>query len=1136
MTKQLNQKFSKYLIPIFYTAAMLIVVFYAWNEQNKAKRGGESPLYRNLRECPSFARKGFDPADILKIPDDGPRASGEWKRFEGISRRIGDSGLDIPKRRYLSPWGNDTEEFTIIIIVEMDGAAMKFLNGNISVVPGFYFAGIGENWEVYFNGKLILSEMHLDETGRIKERRTWNAVSFPVDGALVYPGTNILALRILGDPTYRGTGLYFSSAPIYMENYKNIESGHFDYLYIFLCGFFAFTGLYYLMLFFSVQEKTEIFNLYFGIFSILLGVYIVCLQELINSLIPNSDISKRLEFGSLMLAIPIFGMFLEALGRKGETTKISRGYLAFSFFICLTQTFFCRQYGEEINVIWNVITGVYVTYLLFYEVLYFHLWKRQRTKVLKTKVPETKVLRTKVLETLVTGSDAGKAPDLPIDNILIGMVICYLCGVFDILYNTILKNNVSLFSYSVIVVYVGMVFTLSRRFSDMYKQLEKSNTMLEIAVHERTVELEKQTEIAVQANRAKSQFLATMSHEIRTPLNAVIGLSEIELRKNLHESSRDNIVQIYQSGSSLLGIINDILDISKIEAKSFELIPVEYETASLLSDTVMLNRVRIASKPIVFTLEISGDFPLMLVGDELRIKEVLNNLLSNAIKYTKEGSVTLSVAWESLSGHENEVLVRFSVRDTGIGIRKEDIWKLFSGYTQLDTRANRNIEGTGLGLEITKKLVEMMGGSIVVESEYGSGSVFTVEIIQGIAGYKPIGEETAGKLKGFNYTADMKGENINRSWMPYGKVLVVDDLPVNLQIARGLLEPYGLLVDSAESGQEAVELVKAENPRYDLIFMDHMMPEMDGIEATRIIREELDSEYGRNVPIIALTANALVGNSEMFLSKGFNGFIPKPVDIFQLDEALNKFVKDKKGAGTGEQGTGSAVREQRELPIRSDGEQQPLVPSPHSLFPNIPGVDVKKGIAMTGGTEKGYRNVLAMLSKNVEEMLPLFQTPPDPDALSLFTIHVHSLKSSIASIGAAEVSDIATKLEAAGRAGDLAFIREHLGDFFERLTALLKNIGIALRVASDGNGVQGLPIDKNPETDISTIRLFRELAESLKSRKVSEIKRVLNVLNRQTTDSKVKEVLEKISDQVLMAEFDYAVKTVEELLAAGKEE
>jgi len=435
-------------------------------------------------------------------------------------------------------------------------------------------------------------------------------------------------------------------------------------------------------------------------------------------------------------------------------------------------------------------------------------------------------------------------------------------------------------------------------------------------------------------------------------------------------------------------------------------------------------------------------------------------------------------------------------------------------YTQLDTKANRKIEGTGLGLEITKKLVEMMGGSIAVESEYGSGSVFTVEIIQGIADYKPIGGETAERLKGFNYTADMKGGIISRAWMPYGNVLVVDDLPVNLQIARGLLEPYGLLVDSAESGEKAIELIEAENPRYDIIFMDHMMPEMDGIEAVRIIRERANSEYGRTVPIIALTANALVGNTEMFLSKGFNGFISKPVDIFQLDEALNKYVRDKSKERSVEKGAGS-----REYSSNND-----------SPFPNIPGVDVKKGIFMTGGTEEGYRTVLAALYKNVEERMPIFQTVPDKDTLLMFITQVHSLKSSTASIGAAEVSDMAAKLEAAGRGGDLDFIRENLGGFSGRLAVLVGDIRIALYAAPEGDGAQDPPVDRSQEASIP--RLLRELAESLRSRKVPEIKRALSALGRQAADSKTREALDKVSDQVLMAEFDDAAKTVDELASA----
>jgi signal transduction histidine kinase/CheY-like chemotaxis protein len=870
-----KQNLSRYFVIVFYAAAMLAAVLYAYNKQNNDKRGGNSPIYRNLRECPTYARKGFDPADLRRIPDE--EQDGVWKRFETSSRRIVDSGLDIPKRSYLSPWGNDDEEFTIVFLLEMDSTDMAYINGIISVIPGIYFAGIGESWEVYFNGKLILSEMYLSETGRIRERRTWNEVSFPVDGSFVLSGTNILALRILGDPTYRGTGLYYSSAPIYMDNYRNIESRRFDYLYIFLCGLFAFTGLYFLMLFFSIKKKAEIFYLYFGIFSILICVYIVSLQGLINSLISNSDISRRLEFGSLILAIPIFGMFLEALGR-GKTTKISRSYMACSFFLCLTQTFFCLQYGEEIIIIWNVITMIYTSYLLVYEVIYFHFWKRQKENFWEA-IP-------------------AKSQTLPIGNILVGMCLCYFCGAFDILHNMFFKDNSSLFSYSVFVVYIGMVFTLSRRFSGMYKQLEQSNVILETTVKERTLELEEQTVIAVQASRAKSEFLATMSHEIRTPLNAVIGLSEIELRNRLSDSSRENIIQIHQSGASLLGIINDILDISKIEAGSFELVPVEYETAPFISGTVNLNMVRLGSKPISLVLKINGDFPAKLIGDELRVKQVLNNLLSNAIKYTDEGTVTLNMAWSARSA--GMVRLVFTVRDTGIGIRAEDMGKLFTSYTQLNTGANRKIEGTGLGLAITKNLVEMMGGSISVESEYGKGSVFTAEIIQGIENTgvddtTVIGEETAEALRNFRYTSEKKDKAITTLLMPHVQILVVDDLPSNLLVVRGLLAPYGLQVDTAASGQEAVE--KARSRDYDLIFMDHMMPEMDGVETTAAIRklEMRNEESGKSVkqtPIIALTANALRGMKEFYLENGFQDYLSKPVSPEALDEIINKWLNN----------------------------------------------------------------------------------------------------------------------------------------------------------------------------------------------------------------------------------------------------
>jgi signal transduction histidine kinase/FixJ family two-component response regulator len=521
----------------------------------------------------------------------------------------------------------------------------------------------------------------------------------------------------------------------------------------------------------------------------------------------------------------------------------------------------------------------------------------------------------------------------------------------------------------ILVLFVMIVIETTRRAKDRLienqnlrlRKLRRAaitaNRRLETAVLERTQELEEQTRIAVQANRAKSEFLATMSHEIRTPLNAVIGLSEIELRNDLPESSKDNIQQIYQSGSSLLGIINNILDISKIEAGSFELVLAEYETAPFISDTINLNRIRIASKPVSIILEINKDFPRKLIGDELRVKQVLNNLLSNAIKYTQQGTVTLNISSEPLKVNpppsptgsdqrsavplrrnkpdsltpepHGNILIRFTIKDTGLGIREEDIEKLFTSYTQLDAMANRKVEGTGLGLAIAKNLAQAMGGNISVESEYDKGSTFTLEIIQGLVysanpppspmgevplrylSFETIEEKTAEDLKEFRYVAEREGIDFVRTWMPNGKVLVVDDILVNLKVARGLLEPYGLQVDTANSGQRAIELVKLKQYRgqetegYDLVFMDHMMPEMDGVEAMKAIRawenEQLEGNSSPPVqkwqlPIIVLTANAVLGMKEKFIEKGFNDFLTKPIDVFLLDEILNRWVPKEKRA------------------------------------------------------------------------------------------------------------------------------------------------------------------------------------------------------------------------------------------------
>ncbi|MDR0314209.1 MAG: transporter substrate-binding domain-containing protein [Treponema sp.] len=403
-------------------------------------------------------------------------------------------------------------------------------------------------------------------------------------------------------------------------------------------------------------------------------------------------------------------------------------------------------------------------------------------------------------------------------------------------------------------------------------------------------------EEALNASRAKSRFIANMSHEMRTPMNVIVGLTDLLLEEG-SANIKETLEKINTAGTALMGLINNVLDISKIEAGKQDLNPVQYDVPSLLNDIITLNIIRIADKPITFKLEIEDKFPCTLFGDDLHIKQILNNLLSNAFKYTEKGTVTLRAGcqWDGTAlAAPNDLWVSFSVSDTGIGIRKEDMAKLFTEYNQADTSANRKIEGTGLGLSITKKIVELMGGEISVGSEYGKGTTFHVRIRQGFITDMPIAKETVESLNNFHYLDEKKQARVKliRPDLGYARVLVVDDFPTNLDVAVGMLRKYKMQVDCLDNGQDAVSRIAAGEPAYNAVFMDHMMPGMDGIEATKMIRA-LGTKYAKEIPIIALTANAVAGNEQMFLDNGFNAFLPKPFNAMTLDSIVQRCVRDE---------------------------------------------------------------------------------------------------------------------------------------------------------------------------------------------------------------------------------------------------
>jgi signal transduction histidine kinase/ActR/RegA family two-component response regulator len=392
---------------------------------------------------------------------------------------------------------------------------------------------------------------------------------------------------------------------------------------------------------------------------------------------------------------------------------------------------------------------------------------------------------------------------------------------------------------------------------------------------------EENRKAAVRANEAKSEFLANMSHEIRTPLNAIIGMNEMVMREEISPQAEEYSQNIYNAGQTLLAIINDILDFSKIESGKMEIVPVTYELSSVLNDVINMVTKKVTDKGLQFNTDISSSIPYQLFGDEVRIRQVVLNIVNNAVKYTQEGSVTLVVDWEWID--EVKIMLKLSVKDTGIGIKEEDLQKLFKGFQRVDLVNNRNIEGTGLGLAITKRLVAQMEGEIHVDSVYGEGSTFTVSLPQVVMDDRPMGDFAAAYQK-MHKTREEQDETFTA---PGARMLIVDDNRVNLTVAKGLIKKTQIQVDTAESGSEALEKIKTEH--YHIILLDHMMPEMNGLDTLKNMRNQ-EENMSKDAAVIALTANAISGSREMYMAAGFDDYLSKPIDRVKYIELIQKYL------------------------------------------------------------------------------------------------------------------------------------------------------------------------------------------------------------------------------------------------------
>nr|MBQ8253676.1 response regulator [Lachnospiraceae bacterium] len=543
-----------------------------------------------------------------------------------------------------------------------------------------------------------------------------------------------------------------------------------------------------------------------------------------------------------------------------------------------------------------------------------------------------------------------------------------------------------------------------------------------------TMDLERLSYEANEANRAKSNFLANMSHEIRTPINTMLGMNEMISREAVSGAVISYSQNIREAGKSLLAIINDILDFSKIESGKMEIIPVNYEISDIIYDLYNMIELKVKEKNLDFGLEVDANLPKGLRGDDVRIRQIILNLLSNAVKYTEQGSVTMRISGKKENGR---FILHVEVEDTGIGVKEEDMDKIFSSFQRLEETKNRNIEGTGLGMSITTSFLFMMGSELCLESEYGKGSRFYFDLEQEITDDSPIGaidriltkREENHLLPGMSFEA------------PGARILVVDDNRMNLEVFKGLLKHTKIQIVEASDGRGALDIFAEQE--FDMIFMDHMMPEMDGIETfeemKRLWVQESDTiPSSPDIPVVILTANAIFGARERYLEQGFSDYLSKPIDCQKLEEIVTRGLKPEKVV---------YVERQEQMP-----EAEFVEPNKKSVFIEDEkfrflkeyGICVEDGLKNMAGSVETYEEILTIYFEELPEKMERLRKSGTMGNMKEYSIDVHSLKSTSASIGAQQLADMAREHEKQSRNDNSLYVRQHMNRLCAECKKMIK--------------------------------------------------------------------------------------------------